>query len=147
VADSRVQLEVEDWIRDTPLRTTFGQRFHRERVRLSSGGLFDFDGVSDDRKVVVSVSTSGASTATGKLAVGKLTKIRADVLFLLLAEAEHRVLCLSEQDMFQLCQKEMRAGRLPKEVQVLRVELPSELDQRLKAARKAASDEVRPQKE
>jgi hypothetical protein len=147
VADTRVQIEVEDWIRNTHLPTVFGQRLHRERVRLSSGGEFDFDGVSDDKKIVVSVSTSGASTASGKPAVGKLTKIRADVLFLLLAEAESRVLCLSEQDMFELCEKEMRTGRLPKEIQLLRVELPSDLAQRLKAARDAASREARPQKE
>ena len=61
MADTRVQLEVEEWVRLN--------RLHRERVRLTSGGVFDFDAVSEDQKIV-------ATTSTGKLAVGKLVKRR-----------------------------------------------------------------------
>jgi len=42
------------------------------RVRLSSGGVFDFDAVSEDHSVVATISTSGAKTAGGKYAVGKM---------------------------------------------------------------------------
>jgi len=39
-----------------------------------SGGVFDFDAVSDDGKIVASISTSGSKTATGKYAVGKMNE-------------------------------------------------------------------------
>jgi hypothetical protein len=43
MADTRVQLEVEDWVRREWMTTHFGERFSRERVPLSSGGVFDAD--------------------------------------------------------------------------------------------------------
>jgi len=43
---------------------------------------------------VASISTSAARTARGKLGVGKLAKIRADMLFLLMVSCENRLLRL-----------------------------------------------------
>ena len=85
MAQTGVQLEVEDWVRREWLPREFGQKFSRERLKLTSGGVFDFDAVSADGKIVASISTSAAHTARGKLGVGKLAKIRADMLFLLMA--------------------------------------------------------------
>ena len=81
MADTRVQLEVEDWVRREWMPHKLGQQFSRERVRLSSGGVCDFDAVSSDRRIVAAISTSGAVTAGGKHAVGKLLKIRSDCFF------------------------------------------------------------------
>ncbi|HYT19398.1 MAG TPA: hypothetical protein VEW05_04110 [Candidatus Polarisedimenticolia bacterium] len=78
MAQTGVQLEVEDWVRREWLPKEFGQRFTRERLGLTSGGVFDFDAVSADEKIVASISTSAARTARGNLAVGKLTKIRSE---------------------------------------------------------------------
>jgi hypothetical protein len=49
---------------------------HRERCALSFGGVFDFDSVSADGTIALTISTSGATTASGKHAVGKLMKIQ-----------------------------------------------------------------------
>lgn len=78
MADTRIQIEVEDWVRLNWMPQQFGQKFCRERLPLSSGGVFDFDAVSEDRKIVATISTSGAKTVTGKHAVGKLLKIRSE---------------------------------------------------------------------
>lgn len=59
MADTRVQLEVEDWVRREWMPGKFGQSFYRERVGLSSGGVCDFDAVSSDKNVVAAISTSG----------------------------------------------------------------------------------------
>jgi hypothetical protein len=75
-------------------------------VKLSSGGVFDFDAVSADRSIVATISTSGTKTASGKHAVGKLLKLRADMLFLLLANAPRSLVVLTERDMYDLCLKE-----------------------------------------
>jgi hypothetical protein len=40
MADTRMQLEVEDWVRREWMPGKFGQPFFRERVRLSPGGVF-----------------------------------------------------------------------------------------------------------
>lgn len=145
MADTRVQLEVEDTVREGWMRQRFGQPFYRNRVRLSSGGVFDFDAVSEDRSIVASISTSSARTSSGKHAVGKLMKLRSDMLFLLLAEgANQKYIILTEKSMHELCLKEQANGRAPKEVQFLLAEISPELEQRLVRARHAASKEVSP---
>jgi len=145
MADTRVQLEVEDWVRVHWMRSEFGIEFHRERLPLAPGGVFDFDAVSVDRKIAATISTSGATTATGKSAVGKMLKIRSDMLFLLLTKVERRLVVLTERDMYDRCLKEREGGRVPKEIEFFCVEIPPELQQRLKKARSASSMEVSPQ--
>jgi hypothetical protein len=144
MADTRVQLEVEDWVRLHWMPTKFGQRFHRERVGLSSGGVFDFDAVSEDRSIVATIATSGAKTASGKHAVGKLLKIRSDMLFLLMAKAQRRVVVLTERGMFDLCCKESEGGRVPEGIEFVHAEIPETLSARLAAARSVASKETSP---
>ena len=126
--------------------TFFGQPFYRERMPLSSGGVFDFDAVSADKTIAASISTSGARTARGKHAVGKLMKLRSDMLFLLLCEAPRKVIVLCESDMYALCIRELESGRAPKEIEFVHAPLPDELANRLLAARKVGSDEVSPLK-
>lgn len=144
MADTRCQVECEDWVRREWMPTIFGQSFYRERMPLSSGGVFDFDAVSADKTIVASISTSGARTASGNRAVGKLMKLRSDMLFLQLSEAPRKVIVLCEPDMYELCQREREGGRVPKEIEFVHAPLPDELALRLVAARKLSSDEVSP---
>lgn len=144
MANSTFMLACEDWIRLTWMAEQYGQPFHRERVRLSSGGVFDFDAVSADRRIAASISTSGAKTASGKHAAGKLFKIRSDMLFLMLADVSQRLMVLTERDMFDLCLKERGAGRVPSSIEFVHVPLPPDLCDRLAAARRGCSEEVAP---
>lgn len=91
MADTRIQLEVEDWVRRNWLKAQFGMPFFRERRLLRSGGVFDFDAVSEDNSIVATISTSGSKTATGKYAVGKILKLRSDMLFLTMVETKRRL--------------------------------------------------------
>ena len=146
MADTRVQVEVEDWVRENWMPDHFGQRFYRARLRLSAGGVFDFDAVSDDRAIAASISTSNAVTTAGKHAVGKFMKLRSDMLFLLMAvEPTKRLIVLTEPLMHAACLKEREGGRAPKEIEFMLAEIPDELRQRLDLARAAASKEVSPQ--
>jgi hypothetical protein len=144
MADTRCQLECEDWVRLNFLPAKFGQPFYRERLRLSSGGVFDFDAVSADQQIAATISTSGATTASGKHAVGKVMKLRSDMLSLLLAARPKSLMVLTEEDMYRLCLKERQGGRVPTEIDFLYAELPAELAQRLRDARRASSAEVSP---
>ena len=144
MADTRAQTEAEDWVRREWMPERYGEAFFRERVRLSSGGVFDFDAISADGKTVANISTSGARTASGKNAVGKMMKIRSDIYFLLLADADQRLMILTERDMYEQWLKEAERGRVPASIQFAHVELPQELRTKLDASRRRASREVSP---
>jgi hypothetical protein len=144
MADTRCQVECEDWIRREWMPAVFKQPFYRERVQLTSGGVFDFDAVSADQTIIASISTSGSRTASGKHATGKMMKLRSDILYLLMTKATRRLVILCETDMYDCCQRELAAGRLPKEVEFLHAPLPNDLAERLFAARQIGSNEVSP---
>jgi len=124
----------------------FGQRFHRDRVRLTTGGFFDFDAVSADGTTVATISTSGSRTSAGKLGAGKLMKIRSDMLFLLLAAAKRAVMILTERDMYDLCMKEIESGRAPRNIEFFHAPLPPDLAAKLQIAKRVSSDEVSPRR-
>lgn len=144
MADTRVQLEAEDWVRREWLPNKFNQQFRRERLRLSSGGVFDFDAVSSDNMIVANISTSSGITSGGKNPSGKIQKLRADMLFLLMVKAEKRLIVLTEKGMYDLCLKEKGNGRVPLEVEFVLVELPESLAKSLQDAKSIASKEVSP---
>ena len=143
MADTRTQLEVEDWVRINWMREQYGQKFTRERVKLRSGGKFDFDAVSSDDTIVATISTSASITSGGKQGVGKMMKIRSDMLFLTMAEAKRRIVVLTEKDMFERCLSEVAGGRVPPEVEFALAVIPDDLRSRLIAAREQSSKEVR----
>ena len=144
MADTRVQTKVEDWVRREWLPGRFGQNFYRERLQLRSGGVFDFDAVSADHKVAMTISTSTCKTRSGKYAVGKMMKLRSDMLFLLMAAAPRRCVVLTDRGMYDQCLKERDGGRVPPEIEFMHAELPPALAQELCTAQQIASDEVTP---
>ena len=142
MADTRVQVMVEDWVRREWMPERYGQRFSRERVDLSSGGVFDFDAVSTDGTIVANISTSGSKTVRGKHGTGKMLKVRSDIFFLLLAKAHRKLVLLTESDMCERWLSEVENGRVPDSIEFVHVEIPDDLDLKLKASREAASREV-----
>jgi hypothetical protein len=144
MADSAVQRESEKWVRDHWLPERYGQRFTKRRLDLRSGGQFEFDGVSEDRRIAVAISTSGGLSSSGRKASPKLNKIRSDTLFLILAEAERRIVVFTDRAMCELCSAERENGRFPLEIELVLADLPEELEARLKEARARSAAEVTP---
>lgn len=144
MANSHYQREVEKHLRICYLSKYFDQGFRVAKLPLSSGGTFEFDAVSDDGEIVVCISTSTGRTLSGKFAAGKVQRIRADMLFLLMTQAKQRIILFTEADMYQIFLNEKDKGRVPQEIEFLHAEIPAELAEGLKAARKLASDEVSP---
>lgn len=143
MANTRVQHEVEDWIRQHWLPQRFKQPFLLKRMLLSCGGVFEYDGVSADKKIVASISTSSATTSGGKPAAGKLQKIRADMFFMLLTpNVDQKVIVLTEQDMYERCKAEATAGRAPREIQFMYAKIPENLRAKLTESRRKAAREV-----
>lgn len=146
MADTRCQAECEDWVRQEWMPEQFGQEFRRDRVKLTSGGVYAFDAVSADGRILGTISTSSAKTSGGKLAVGKLMKLRSDMLFLMLAEPKSALVILTERDMYDWCEKEKATGRTPPSIQFRHAPLPADLAAKLKLAKKVSSDEVSPRR-
>lgn len=141
MADSSIQVKVEEWVRDQWMPMQFGAHFARQPVSLVTGGEINIDAVGQGGKFLATISTSSYKTSSGKQGSGKLHKFRSDVLFLHLADAQKKVMLFTEADMFEKCQKEYREGRVPKDIAIMYVELPIELAEELREARgKAASE-------
>jgi hypothetical protein len=143
MADTRCQMECEAWVREVWLPTYFHQSFSERKVRLETGGEFKFDAVSGDGEIVVSISTSRAKMSGGKRGVGKLMKLRADMLFHRMAQAARHVMVFTEPCMYEACQAEKQKGRVPTIIELMRAELPADLAARLAASRERSSREVR----
>ncbi len=135
-------MEAEVWIRDRWLPRRYGQLFTKKKLMLRPGGEFEFDGVSDDGRIAVAISTNGGITTGGKKASSKMHKLRSDALFLLMANAQERVIVIADKRMFDICSQEKKRGRLPTEIEIERAELPPEMQTRLLAAQRTASDEM-----
>ena len=146
MADTRAQLEVEDWVRREWMPAEFGTMFHPQQLRLTPRGKFAFDAVSEDGKIVASISTSGERTAGGKGGIGKFMKLRSDMLFLVMVQAERRLIVLTERDMYERCLRERENGRVPVEIEFVHAPLPRELEQKLIGARELSSREVSPER-
>jgi hypothetical protein len=102
-----------------------------KRIKLEIGGLF--------------FRVLGFQVFNGFKTVGKLLKLRSDMLFLLLArEPERRFIILTEQDMYDVCLKEKKGGRVPENIEFKLAEIPEELRKKLNLARENASKEESP---
>lgn len=144
MADTRVQREVEGWLRREWLRREFNQPFDSRELRLTPGGVCEFDAVSADERIVVMISTGAATTASGNGAAGKLNKLRSDILFLTMLPGElRRIVLLTARSMFDALNGERARGRLPIGIETLHAQgLPQDLELRLQQSQRVASREV-----
>jgi hypothetical protein len=145
MANTKAQIKAQQWIIEEYLSKRFSQRFEEKQTTLEWGGKFKFDAVSEDSEIVANISTSSAKTASGKQAIGKRQKIKADTLYLLHASnANRRLQLFTEKDMLEYFTKEKESGRFPPEVELVFVKLPDKLNQEVQKARQVASKEVTP---
>jgi hypothetical protein len=63
------------------------------------------------------------------------------MLFLTMVEAKRRIVVLTERDMYDYCEKEKAAGRIPPEIDFVCAIIPDDLRTRLIAARLKSSEE------
>jgi len=142
MADTRVQHQVENWVRGH-LNEVLAESFSLRSVALMSGGQFEFDLVNADGSLVGCISTSGLKTSGGKRGAGKIHKIFADMFFLSLAVgATRHMLVFTEETMYDAIKRQQRDGRVPSTFELRHVELPEDLHEQLVDARRRASKEV-----
>jgi hypothetical protein len=130
MANSRFRLTVEEHVREW-MQSAFGRTFRPAPIRLCDGGTFDCNAVSIDESIIACICTNAGITVSGRTATPKLHKIRSDMLYLLRATADHRIIALTNSSMYDLCCKQARAGRLPQEIELVLVPLPLAIQEQL----------------
>src|SRR5690606_4873954 len=100
MATSNSFLIVEKHIRDEWLQRKFGQPFTKKSVSLRDNGTFEFDAVSSDNQIVGCISANSGRARQGGLAKTKMSKIRSDIMFLMLSEAPQRLMILADADLY-----------------------------------------------
>lgn len=142
MADSRYRHEVERFVRETFLPARFGKSFECKAISLSDGGLFNCDAVSDDGSILACICTNAGKTASGRNATPKLMKVRSDILFMLRAPADRRLIVTTCDDMHALCEKQRRIGRMPHEIEFHLADIEVEMRLRLRKEHTVSAAEM-----
>jgi hypothetical protein len=145
MANSRFRITVEEYVREW-MRQAFGHTFRAAPIQLCDGGMFDCDAVSTAGTVIACICTNAGITISGKKATPKLHKIRSDILPLLRATANRRIIALTNSPMYELCREQARAGRLPREIELVLVPLPVAIHDQLVIDHEEAAAEVMPKR-
>ena len=143
MANSQFRLVVEKYVRAN-IAQELGQAFRAAPVRLLDGGAFDCDAVSADDKILGCICTNAGLTISGRCAAPKLHKVRSDILFLLRAHADRRMIVLTDKAMYDLCRRQALAGRMPAEIEFTFVPVPQAMQAQLRRSHEQAAREVTP---
>ncbi len=136
--ESSVYSEIERWVRDVYLPKEFGKKFREKKLLLQSRGEGKFSAVSEDEEVVATICARPSYGTNGKVDEEVLLKVRSDALKILWLDATpaKRFMAVVDPTMIRLLKEEKKKGRFPKELEIVRVKLSSELESKLDEARK-----------
>lgn len=133
---------VEPYVR-RQLEQLHGRRFSSKVCLLSTGGTHEFDAVSDDGTIVASIKSLSGKTATGKNPAGKIYACYAELYFLTLVDAAHRMLVLTTPDFHEIFTRNLR-GRLHPGITVELIVVSPEIQSEIDRIKGLASEEVSP---
>lgn len=151
MADTRAYHEVEAYIRDEVLPAQFiDHHFHKERVTIGMKhdgtlAMHEFDAVSEDGLIVISVKAGAGRTSGGRAPTGQIKDCYTEVLFLSMTKAEERFLAITDRELHDVFSK-VSDGKLPGCVKLIWFPLPKQIEDKLRAARSKASKEVSPKR-
>ncbi len=150
MADTRAYLFTEEWIRAKALPKMFGQPFEKRflSVGTKSNGSpaeHEFDAVSEDGTIVVSIKALTGKTAGGRNPSGKIKDAYAELMFLGLAQAAKKYLVLTDKNFFQLFHRQSD-GKRPLGVELMLILLPGWIKKKVDLAKDGASEEVFPKR-
>jgi len=140
-------LQAEEWVRVNGFPVHFpGRSFFKRLVPLRDGGTFQFDAVADDESVFGLISTSGYKTVRGNDNTGAIRKIESDLLMFERFDRDggpeaKLVLAFTELTMADGFIRKQNRGRVRKDILILHVPLPPEVQLLVEADRAASRRE------
>ena len=133
--------EVECFVRGE-LQRRFGQRFTSRQLKLVTNGSHEFDAVSEDGKIVVSIKASSGLTSGGNLPSGKFNDNIAELYFLSLVEAEQRILVLTSPEFHRLLTRKLE-DRIAPGLSIECISLPDDIQRDVDTVVLEASREMK----
>ncbi len=146
MADTRVlKNQVEAYVR-SELARRFGQPFTKQVLVVGqrsdgSDATREFDAVSADGHIVAGIKSSSGKTSGGSHPSGKVATAYQELYFLSLAQAERRILVLTDPEFHEIF-KRHSDGRLAHGLELLLIPLPPELKEQAQKVHGEASQEM-----
>ena len=140
MANTSALQEAIHWVRGE-LGRIHTQSFDKREVRLRTGANRSFNAVSADGRLVATVMNSSGLTSGGKKPVGKIRGAIAEVYFLSLVDATHRLLVATDSSFFAILEQELD-GALVEGVELFHLPLPAALAAKVADVTAAASTEI-----
>ena len=137
---SYLRYTVEPWVREQ-LAAQYGQRFAPRVLRLAPGGTHEFDAVSDDGRIVVSIKANSGLTSGGNHPTGKVATCLNEVYFLTLVDADVRLLLLTNPSFHAIFTK-ATAGQIAPGIGVEVLPLPTDMQRTVDGVTELASREM-----
>lgn len=132
---------VEDELRGV-LSQQYGVFFEKRVIKLPQEGTHEFDAVSLDGKIVVSIKTASGKTSGGKNPSGKIKDIEAELYYLMLVDAEVKLLVITNSEFYELITRRLK-GRLHPSIDLIYIRLSDETQQQVLNVQLASSLEMR----
>ena len=134
---SKIHPYVRNW-----LKQRYGIAFGKTRLPLRNcGGFHQFNAVSSDGKIVATIKTASGVTSGGKHPSGKRASAIEQLYYLLLAEADTKLLVIVGLEFFNILKAKL-TGVLPASIQLLHCPLPAELASLTRSITNEASEEI-----
>lgn len=106
---SKLRYKVEPWVR-AQLEARFHQTFNSRVLELAPGGRHEFDAVSEDGSIVVSIKTTSGLTSGGKFPGGKVNAVTAELYYLSLVNAPTKVLILTNPEFHDILHSHLKGA-------------------------------------
>jgi len=136
-----IKSEIHPYVRRW-LKEQYGVEFGRSRLPLRGcEGVHCFDAVSSDGRIVAQIKVASGRTSGGKHPSGKRASAFEQLYFLSLANAEIKLLVLTDPEFFEIMTAKT-AGIVPANIQLLRCPLPPELARIVSSVTNDASAEI-----
>jgi hypothetical protein len=133
-------LRVESFVRKA-LDREFGVHFEPRVLTLTTGGTHEFDAVSKDQKIVATIKSASGRTVSGRIPSGKIRAAEAELYYLTLVTAVHRLLVLTTPEFYEIMQKRL-TKRLAPGISLKLVRLPGKIRTEVERVQRNASNEV-----
>jgi hypothetical protein len=137
---SYLRYTVEPWVRDR-LAEQYRQGFAPRVLRLAPGGSHEFDAVSDDGRIVVSIKANSGLTSGGNYPTGKVATCLNEVYFLTQVDADVRLLLLTNPAFHAIFTK-ATTGQIAPGIGVELLPLPPDMQRTVDGVTELASREM-----
>ena len=137
--------QVESYVR-SKLKVKYGQPFTKRELPVGqkqdgSPATHEFDAVSADGRTVVGIKSSSGKTSGGRFPSGKVAAAYQEPYFLSLAQAERRILVLTNPEFHKIFSRHSD-GKVAPGLKLKLIPLSPELGEQAQAVQRAASQEM-----